>query len=264
MADIDRSKDAEGQQRYRAPALDKGLDIVELLAKEARPLTVSAMAQRLGRSHAELFRMVQVLDYRGYITQHESGEGYVLSSKLFSLVMEQPPMRGLIDVALPAMRQLARELEQSCHLVVHSRGEMVVVARVESGAQIGFSVRIGYRQPLIETVSGTVLYAFQSAEAQAQMESSMTPKPAPAELKAFRSRAREARERGFELAESRFVSGITDVSVPILRGVVVAAALTVPLVKSTQLRFNLKEASATLQRTAAVISSELLLGDSRV
>ncbi|HEY0800853.1 MAG TPA: helix-turn-helix domain-containing protein, partial [Steroidobacteraceae bacterium] len=46
--------DATGEQsaprRYRAPALEKGLDILELLASEAKPMSASAVVQRLGRS----------------------------------------------------------------------------------------------------------------------------------------------------------------------------------------------------------------------
>ena len=47
--------------RYRAPALEKGLDVIELLAAEKSPLNLSAISQRLGRSSGELFRMLQVL-----------------------------------------------------------------------------------------------------------------------------------------------------------------------------------------------------------
>src|SRR6187549_3055949 len=59
--------------RYRAPALEKGLDVIELLAAEKSPLNLSAVSQRLGRSSGELFRMLQVLEFKGFITTSESG-----------------------------------------------------------------------------------------------------------------------------------------------------------------------------------------------
>src|SRR3954469_2528113 len=71
--------------RYRAPALEKGLDVIELLAAEKSPLNLSAISQRLGRSSGELFRMLQVLEFKGFITTSESGAGYVLTNKLFAL-----------------------------------------------------------------------------------------------------------------------------------------------------------------------------------
>src|SRR3546814_5506261 len=114
--------EAGAPQRYRAPALDKGLDILELLASEPLPMTLTAIVNRLERSHGELFRMVQVLEYRGYIEQDRASDGYRLTDQLFSLGMQQPRIQNLVEIALPIMRQLTIAVEQSCHLAVHTRG----------------------------------------------------------------------------------------------------------------------------------------------
>src|SRR5215475_12255198 len=96
--------------RYRAPALEKGLDVIELLAAEKTPLNLSAISQRLGRSSGELFRMLQVLEFKGFITGSENGTGYVLTNKLFALAMAQAPVRNLVETALPVMRKLAQDI----------------------------------------------------------------------------------------------------------------------------------------------------------
>src|SRR4051794_5824944 len=72
-----KSENSDKTSRYRAPALEKGLDVIELLAAEKRPLNLSAISQRLGRSSGELFRMLQVLEYKGFITTSDDGTGYV-------------------------------------------------------------------------------------------------------------------------------------------------------------------------------------------
>lgn len=58
-----------GERKYRAPALEKGLDVLELLSSHGRPMTPSQMSVTLKRSVSELFRMIQVLEFRGYIEQ---------------------------------------------------------------------------------------------------------------------------------------------------------------------------------------------------
>ena len=181
---------SEIDSRYRAPALEKGLDILELLATEARPMTLTAIVNRLERSHGELFRMVQVLEFRGYIEQDPSNEGYRLTDRLFSLGMQQPRTRNLIEAALPVMRQLASTVGQSCHLALHTQGEMVVVARMESSEQLGFSVRVGYRRPLVQAASGLVLYAFQPEDVRRRWESLLDPQLSDKELAAFRDACR--------------------------------------------------------------------------
>lgn len=251
----------DSDQRYRAPALEKGLDILELLAGEPRPMLVSAIVQRLGRSTGELFRMIQVLEYRGFIEQAPGSEGYRLTGKLFALGMDQPHVKTLIEIALPVMRQLSRTIGQSCHLALHVNGQIVVVARIESNEQIGFTVRVGYSKSLRLTVSGVILYAFQTEAIRAQWERLWQPAPNKDEIAAFRRRADLVRARGFERAKSGFVAGITDISAPVMRGELAAAALTVPFVHSTPVVMSEKDAAACITAAAREISGELLHGD---
>ena len=150
--------------RYRAPALEKGLDVLELLAAEKSPLNLSAISQRLGRSSGELFRMLQVLEFKGFITTAENGTGYVLTNKLFALAMAQAPVRSLVETALPIMRKLSHDIGQSCHIAVASEDQIVVITRIERPGDLGFSVRIGYRREIARATSGLVLFAYQSEE----------------------------------------------------------------------------------------------------
>jgi DNA-binding IclR family transcriptional regulator len=256
-------EDNAGGHRYRAPALEKGLEILELLAGEAQPMLLSVICLRLGRSTNELFRMMQVLQYRGFIDQ-EAGGGYRLTDKLFSLGMEQPRTRNLLEIALPAMRRLAVMIGQSCHLAVHSKGQMVVIARMESDEQIGFTVRVGYRRPLLKTASGAVLYAHQNTDTRKRWAAMWEPQPSASELLTFHKRCESIRGRGHEMAVSGFVAGVTDISAPVLRDGQAAAALTVPFVHSNPLRLPMEETVEHIESVAREIAEKLLSSDSRV
>ena len=264
MARSDPNEAGQKAQRYRAPALDKGLDILELLARERHPLTISMISQRLGRSMSELFRMVQVLEYRGFIRQSDAGEGFVPTDKLFSLGMEQAPVKNMLEIALPIMRELSVTIGQSCHLAVRSGGDTVVVARIESAEQIGFTVRIGYRKCFVLTGSGAAIYAFQEEGERRRWLADIPPEIAPAQVEAFQSRAETVREKGYARTKSEFVVGVTDLSAPILRGSVAAAALSVPFVNSTPLVRPIDAAIKGLRASAAQISASLLVADHRI
>lgn len=261
----DETRSAEMDSRYRAPALEKGLDILELLAGETQPMTLTAIVKRLGRSHGELFRMVQVLEHRGYIEQDSSNEGYRLSDRLFSLGMQQPRMRNLHEIALPVMRQLAQAIGQSCHLALHTLGDIVVVARIESGELLGFSVRVGYRRPLPQSASGVVLYAFQPEDVRRRWEAIFNPPLSKEELDAFREQADSIRERHVIMTPSPYVVGVTDISAPVMRGGMAAAALTVPyLNKKHQGSAAPKDVAELVRQAADRISEQLVETDSRI
>jgi DNA-binding IclR family transcriptional regulator len=245
--------------RYRAPALEKGLDVLELLAAEKVPLNLSAVSQRLGRSSGELFRMLQVLEFKGFITTSENGAGYVLTNKLFALAMAQAPVRSLVETALPVMRKLTLEIGQSCHIAVASEDQIVVITRIERPGDLGFSVRIGYRREIARAASGLVLFAYQDDQVRNVWLKRCRLKGQAAE--AFVERANRVRERGYHEADSDFVRGIVDLSAPILRGETAVAALTCPFVHSHPLVMDMEQAVEAIRAAARQISTEFVHGD---
>lgn len=225
---------------------------------------MSDICQRLGRSQGEMFRMVQVLHARGFLEQDSATDGYYPTDKLFSMAMRQPPTQNLVEVALPRMQALAMQIGQSCHLAMHARGEIVVVARVESDEFIGFSVRVGHRLSILQSVSGRVLFGFQPEEFRTRWLAMLPAETGSGEIEEFVARANEARQQGFARASSSFTSGVTDISAPVMRGNRAAAALTVPFIKHVNLRCGLAEATQQLTDAASLISGHLLESDSRI
>lgn len=245
--------------RYRAPALEKGLDVIELLAAQKSPLNLSSISQRLGRSSGELFRMLQVLEFKGFITTAENGGGYVLTNKLFALAMAQAPVRSLVETALPIMRKLVHDIGQSCHIAVASEDQIVVITRIERPGDLGFSVRIGYRREIAVATSGLVLFAYQNDDVRRAWLKRCKLKGEAAD--SFLERANLVRARGHHEAASHFVRGIVDLSAPILRGDTAVAALTIPFVHSNPLQVELAQAVEFVRAAAKQISSEIVHGD---
>ncbi|CAN5133642.1 IclR family transcriptional regulator [soil metagenome] len=212
---------------YAAPALDKGLDILELLCTTETPLSQREIAQGIGRNVGEIYRMLTCLVRRDYV--RVVGETYILTTRLFELAHSNSPTRRLLTEARPIMEGLSSELDQSCHLTVWGNGKQLVVAKVDTPSGMGFSVRVGSELEVAVSASGRVLVAFQEdslrdfriREASARQPDIDTPE--------LRAQLAEIRGRGYELARSVQVMGLQAVSFPILDGQGHAiAALTVP------------------------------------
>src|SRR5882757_6263972 len=161
--------ETDPNDRYRAPALDKGLDILELLSEQPHGLTRGEIVKAMGRSPSEIYRMLERLVLRQYVTRSPEGDRYALSLKLFVLSHRHPPLDRLVARALLAMDAFAKDAEQSCHLGVYDRGNITIVAQVNSPGNWGMSIRLGSRVSLADTGSGHVLLAFQSAQRRAEM-----------------------------------------------------------------------------------------------
>ncbi len=241
--------------RYQAPALKKGLEILELLASSAVALTMSDISAALGRSVSEIFRMLQVLEQDGYIARGD--DGYRLTNKLFTLGMNHPPIRDLVSTALPVMQALTLESGQSCHLAVASGGDMVVIVAIEAPGLCGFAVRVGYRRPLPSSNSGRILLAFQSMAARTAMLNDAQIAGHRYDLDDMSDRLGVLIANRVAICPSPILSGITDISAPILVGSSARAALTMPFVNGVEIARSLEECSNLIRAAADQIASAL-------
>jgi DNA-binding IclR family transcriptional regulator len=245
--------------RYRAPALDKGLDILELLAEQQGGLTRAEITKALGRNASEIYRMLERLVARQYVMRSEAGDRYTLSLKLFALAHRHPPMERLIAQALPLMQHFVTDVEQSCHLAVYDRGNLLVIAQVDGPGTWGIAVRLGSRVGLVDTSSGRTILAYQMPEQRAHMLAEHTKVKGEVTIDhdALSAACARIRKAGFSRKESQQIFGVTDVTFPVLgpSGQAIAA-LTCPFLKRIDeyVAPSLDDATERLRRTVAELS----------
>ena len=220
--------DAESAERYRAPALDKGLDIIELLAGTDGGLTQAEIAKALSRSPAEIYRMLDRLVRRDYV-RRTAGDRYELTLKLFELAHLRPPLHRLISQANPVLRSFALKAQQAVHLVIRDRGILVVVAQVDGPGYWNVSIRVGSRIGLVNTGSGHVFLAYATPEERQLMLAEQDPGREQVMPEGLEARLDKVRAEGSEVMPSAQVASVYNLSVPILGAMgSVLAVLTCP------------------------------------
>lgn len=238
---------------YTVPALEKGLDVLELLANTATPLGQSAIAAQLGRSTGELFRVLQTLENRAYISRDADSGLYLLTTRLLDLAGRQPALRGLILRAAGPMSALAKRTEQSCNLAVLDGAEVRIIAQQESPADFGFRVRVGAAFPLGTTATGAALLAFCSPDQHDALRAALAEGGVANE--ALDDRIERIRSRGYAREEDARQAGILDLSFPVFGADGTAvAALTVPYVATSYSAHDADAVTAEIESAAASIS----------
>jgi DNA-binding IclR family transcriptional regulator len=220
--------------RYRAPALDKGLDILELLASQPHGMTRAEIVKDMDRSASEIYRMLERLVARQYVMRNPSGDRYALSLKLFALAHMHPPLSRLINQALPIMDDFARKAEQSCHMGVYDRGNVLIAAQINSPRGWSFSVQRGARVGLLDTASGHLLLAYSDEGSYRRMLAEHTPLDGevPISDAALAKTLSDIRQRGYLERDSAQSFGVVDISYPILGPDSTAlATLTCPYIR---------------------------------
>ena len=254
----DNADTPDRQTRYRVPAVDKALDILELLSTETSGLPMATLAERLGRTISEIYRTVQLLEARGYIERNEDGDRYAVTMKLFRLAHAMPRVRSLSSLALPIMEQLANQIEQSCHLAVLDGLDILIIAQVDSPLPRQYTVSLGARLPVWEASSGNLLLALLPDAKREALLRSLTRIIAPDTMQQLRERVTEVTATGREERESYIVSGLLTLSRPIFNHFGSAvAALTVPFLHHKRVVVSPEEVSGHLDAAARKLSREL-------
>lgn len=217
--------EASSDKSYSAPALEKGLDILEGLAEQSAATSVRELAERLGRSKNELFRMIYVLIARGYVKRDGETDELALTNKLFTLGLRTPQSRSLLEAALPEMAKLALDVGQSVHLVVVHNGRTVTLGHTRAETDFAFNMKPGYGRLASDATSGRVIMAFQAVDRCERMlvECDLQSKKT-VDRRQIAPALEEIRALGHVVAKSTDFVGITDICCPILRSDGQAAA----------------------------------------
>jgi len=245
---------------YSAPALEKGFDIIELLAAAPDGLTSTEIAQRLKRSLSEIFRILVVMERRGWLHKNSETDRYSVSYHVLEHAFRATPVQGLSVLAAPIMYGLALATEQSCHMAVISHANVIIVLQQDSPGHSGFSVRLGDKCNIINSCSSHVLLAFSDQPTQDEILATVKSAAPAAELKKLRERLKLVARRGYETKPSSRHVGVHDISYPIFGSDGrIRAALTIPflsVIDGTQ-RADIEQARKTLADAAQKISRGL-------
>ncbi len=245
---------------YPVPALEKGLAIIEALSASPFPMSLAELAVELKRSSSELFRMLNCLEQRGYITRHAGSGKYGPSLKLFALAHMHSPTEKLLQAARRPMQTLTEKFSESCHLSVLDRGHLLVIAQQNSPERVRLSIEVGALFDPVLTASGRLLLAqFDEAECAsvlAQRSPQRGRKPAiPAGLGATFATIRRT---GVSTAESETIEGVRDLAVLVgdIKASVIAALAVTRLIRRGQ-RADEAALLAGMKATATEITRAL-------
>lgn len=243
-------------QKYSAPALEKGLEILEYLSMQQDGKSMLQIAAGVARSKNEIFRMMIVLEESGYV-ERQDADSFVLSDKLYQLGLRRPGNKRLTDVALPLMEAFAEALPFCCYLSVASGEQSVVIAKADSAVPLGLSVTIGHRLPLVQSAEGLCLMAFMSDPRREMVIERLGLNDTA--ITSLHDLLRACRASGEMVRASDMIPGVEHVALPILDSIgdSAVATIAVPFIALKQGGASLEEVKGELRLLSERINANL-------
>jgi DNA-binding IclR family transcriptional regulator len=252
-------KSTEIVQKYNAPALSRGLKILEILTKKQTCLTSRQIANELNINKGQTYRYLYVLSQSGYI-ERQGSEMFKISGKLFSLGIQYIDHHNFINIVSPIMDDIAKNTCQSCHCTIRVGSKIVVIAVSNSPFQFGFSVKVGYSKELELSTSGKVILAYLPDTYRNNLMKNIKQKYDTEFIKNLENDLETIRKNKYIIANSTYVEGILDMSVPIVPKIsnIEPFAISIPFVSSSDNVCTKEDAVTILINKAKEISKILV------
>lgn len=241
-------------------ALDRGLAVLEHLARYPQGSPLSLVASELELPLSACHRTLADLQRLGYVRQlHKQGD-YLLTTKVVSLGLGFLSSAGIVNIAEPLLERLARSSGELVRLSIVDGDRLTWVAKAQGSRQSGlrYDPDMGMDARLSCTASGHAWLMTLSDERALELVSRQGfgqpeeygPK-APTTLKALLGFLHAARVRGYAMIDEVFARGMGAVAVPVLRRDAAIGVISIAGPRSRLTADRMHELATDLQQAAA-------------
>ena len=145
--------------KYNVPGLDRALSIIELLNRQPEGLSVNEITNQLKYPINSVYRIMMTLERRNFVRKQSRGSVFVLSEKFLTLSTPVAGEPAFIETALPFMRDLRDDTQETVLAGVLVGNEGVVLEQCEGLHPFSFRISTGLRFSLHTAAPGKVFLA---------------------------------------------------------------------------------------------------------
>lgn len=197
------------------PAASRTLDILEVFARERRPLSVSAIAKATGMPLSSCHGLVKTLETRGYLFESKAHGGYYFSRLLGQLAHAIGKFDPLPEWLVPALAQLRDACSETVVLAQLTGTQASYVEVFESTRALRFAASVGDTLPLHASAVGLALLgALPARERDLLLQGERVLRCCRVRVrnKALLEELEASRARGWYRMRGEGIGGVEDVS----------------------------------------------------
>ncbi len=243
-------------------SLEKGLRVISAFDNENSEMTLTDVAKITNLTRANARRILLTLEYLGYV-HCEDGKLFSLSPRILSLGYSYLSSQSIQEIALPYMKELTSQIEESCFMSVLDGNEIVYVARVQTKRIMTIALGVGTRLPVYATSMGRVLLAGMEAKETENLLDKIEMKKFTQHTLTSKKTLLEnvmlAKHRGWAIADEELEIGVRSIACPIKnKDGKTVAALNVSCHASRITRDDMTDKFLPeLRKTASIIENAL-------
>ncbi|HEY1950131.1 MAG TPA: IclR family transcriptional regulator [Bryobacteraceae bacterium] len=257
-----KQKTLSPKQTPSIQSLDRGLTILEVVARSTGPVSLGELTKVLDIDRSSVFRLAGTLKRRGFLTYPAGRKDYILGPSLWRLAHKYDWGNMLIKVSHEQLKVLASKTKETAQLAVREGNSSFFIDCAAADQVISISGRIGESTPLYCTAHGKALIADLDAEelevilSKAAFQSYT--KRSVVSVKLLAKICSETKMRGYAIDDEEYIEGVRCVAAPVRAEdgqILGAIGISAPLTRFPRERYEI--CGRDVMETAASISNLL-------
>lgn len=246
-------------------SLDRGLTILEAVARSNEPVPLAHLRQILGINRSSVFRLANTLRRRGFLTNPNGRNDYVVGPSIWRLFRNYD-WSILVSYCKHNLRMLASQTGETTHLGVREGRQVLFIDHQSSSNQvIAVTGRTGEHMPLYCTAHGKALLADCDAEELKNILGDEVfvrhTKRTVASIDQLAKACAKIKTQGYSVDETEYLEEVRCVAAPIRdkEGMIVAAiGVSAPVTRlsATKLPSTVRYVSEAAKQISQSLSSE--------
>lgn len=204
-------------KKYRAPAVSKAFNLLEIIARTPEELSLSELARRGNLSKSSAHGIAQTLLELGMLVQSPDSQAFHLGPAIFELAFSNWNVFRLREQAEPYLAAIRDQTQETVFLGFQSSCRVVIIAAAESMNALKIASPSGTSIPLLAGAVGKALLASRSDEEALMLVGKQGLRKFTSrsitETDAYLAELKKVRQNGYALDDEEYLPGIRAVAV---------------------------------------------------
>lgn len=201
-------------------SVGKALGVLASFTAAEPELRLAEVARKAGLDNATAFRMLNTLEYLGYVRRIPDTRRFQLTFKCLDLGFNAIAHMELRDRVRPVLKSLVGKVNEAASIGVIEGPDVVYIERVQIGfAKLGVERHIGQRIPAFCSAIGRAIMAFlPQPEQDGIFDTSDLKKYTPktvTDREALKKALAKIRSAGFAYCDQELIQGVRAIAAPI-------------------------------------------------
>jgi DNA-binding IclR family transcriptional regulator len=206
---------AREKSPYSVHAVEKAVEIIEVLSEETSSPTLPYLAERLTLSRNKVFRLLATLENKGLIEREEQTGIYRIALPAAELAQKILKNVNLIKIAHPIIENLARKHDEAVYMTVLYGDDVLFLDMVDSGQQVKAAPLVGERFPFFTNAAGKAIRALESRDILERCFKRRSRKPPLPDRDQLEDELNQIRKNGVAVDAGGLGEGIITVAVAV-------------------------------------------------